>query len=70
MRGIHWANISRTSPEYIRRPRNELSSFIEQVILQNGSSIDTLKSVKDLVIEEGLEKIPVYYSRDDRELLP
>jgi len=69
LRIIHWPNITEPTPDYIGLPVEQLNNLIEQVLLQPKSNLDFLKSVKESLKRVGLEKIPVYYSRDDRELV-
>ncbi len=69
LRIIHWPNIADPTPEYVGLPVEQLNNLIEQIILQPKASLSFFKFVKELLDQVGLEKIPVYYSRDDRELM-
>ena len=68
LRIIHCPNISEPTPAHVFLPI-DLNDLIEDVVFQPKVKESSVKSVRETLSKVGLEKIPVFASRDDRELI-
>ena len=68
LRIIYSPNHSKPTPDHVFLPI-DLMDLIEEVVLKPGTKESISKSVKEALNKAGLDKIPVFASRDDRELI-
>ncbi len=68
LRIIHWPNISEPTPTHVYL-KIDLRDLIENIVFQPGTKESSLKSVREALNNLGLDNIPLFASRNDRDLI-